>query len=78
MEMYAVTLEDGRDFFILDTLEVDNNKYLFLSNEDEEIAVRKVLIENNTEVMSKLDSKEELEKVMTIYSQKIKEKKDEK
>ena len=61
LKSYKVyTLEDGKDFVLIDTLEYNNKKYLLLSSESnsEYICIRKLIKENNDEYIVKLEEYE--------------------
>jgi len=79
VEVNVITLENGKDYLIVEALEVNNNRYLFLVNEDDEqdSCIRKVITENNEEYLIKLDDKEEYENVMTTFNEKIMRKEEE-
>lgn len=61
LQSYKVyTLEDGKDFILLDTLEYNNEQYLLLSSEKKSdyICIRKLIIDNNIEYIVKLEEYE--------------------
>ena len=70
MEVNVITLENGCEYLIIDTIELNNKKYLFLSNEKDEndMCVRKVIIKEEKEFLVKLDNNEELENVLEEFS----------
>ncbi len=72
MKVNVMTLENGQDYLIVDTLEDGDNKYLFFANEKDELdtCIRKVVLWNNKECVTKLDNKEELERVLMLYRKK--------
>lgn len=72
VEVNVITLENEKDYEIIDTIKINDNKYLILSNEvdDYDICVRKIIMKDNKEHITKLDSKEEFEEVMTTFYQK--------
>ena len=72
MKANIITLENGKNYAVIDTLEDNANKYLFFVNENDgiDVGVRKVVKKDNKEYITKLDSKEELEKVMLLYHEK--------
>ena len=69
-----ITLENNIDYAVVDTLVVDNNKYLFLVNENNEkdIVVRKVIKKADKEFVTKLDTNEEFESLMNEFLNKHK------
>lgn len=79
MEVNVITLENENEYIIIDTIEFNNNKYLFLSNKEDEtdMCVRKVLIKEEKEYLVKLDSENELEEILNKFSQKYKGEKNE-
>ncbi|MBQ8902141.1 MAG: DUF1292 domain-containing protein [Bacilli bacterium] len=78
MEVNVVTLENNKDYIIIDTIEFNDNKYLFLSNKDDEndMCVRKIITKDR-EYLTKLDNKNELEEVLNIFATKYKGEKNE-
>ena len=72
MKANIITLEDGKNYAVIDTLEDNTNRYLFFVNENDgiDVGVRKVVKKDNKEYITKLDSREELEKVMLLYHEK--------
>ena len=72
MEVNAIKLENNEEYLIIDTIEIENNKYLILVNAEKnyDICVRKVVLKNSEEVLIKLASEEEFERVMTVFNQK--------
>lgn len=73
MKINTVTLEDGKDYMIIYALEVNNNNYVVLANneDDKDILVRKVILENGEEYLVTLDNKQEFDDVMVEVSKKI-------
>ncbi len=71
MELDFITLEDDNNYAIIDTIEVNNNRYLFLAdaNEFTKITVRKVIREEGKEYLVKLDDEEEFDSVMSFYNE---------
>jgi len=78
MEVNVVTLENNKDYIIIDTIEFNDNKYLFLSNKDDEndMCVRKIITKDR-EYLTKLDNQNELEEVLNIFATKYKGEKNE-
>ena len=71
-EYDVVTLEDGLEYVVLDEIEIDGNKYLYLSNEDDgqKFKVRKSSMAGNIEMLVGLDSDEEFDKAMLYFTKK--------
>ena len=57
-EIEVVTLEDNLDYFILTEVNIDSNKYMALSREDDPniVVVRKVIIEDGNEYLTKVNT----------------------
>lgn len=75
IEVHVITLENNKNYEIIDTIQINDNKYLILSNEedDNDICVRKVIVEGEREYITKLDTKEEFEEIMcTFYNKYMK------
>ena len=70
----VVTLEDGKDYMVTAELEINNIKYLFLTNEDDvaDFCLRKINTINNNEYLVGLIDKEEVIKVLQVFANKFK------
>ncbi len=70
----VVTLEDGEDYMVTAELEINNIKYLFLTNEDDvaDFCLRKINTINNNEYLVGLNDKEEVIKVLQEFTNKFK------
>lgn len=70
----VVTLEDGKDYMVTAELEINNIKYLFLTNEDDvaDFCLRKINTINNNEYLVGLNDKEEVIKVLQEFTNKFK------
>ena len=68
----VVTLEDGKDYMVTAELEINNIKYLFLTNEDDvaDFCLRKINTINNNEYLVGLNDKEEVIKVLQEFTNK--------
>jgi len=68
----SIVLEDGIEYYVLTEIMVDENKYFYLVNvnDEKDICVRKQEIENGIEYLVTLDSTEELSKVLEKYKEK--------
>ena len=62
-EIEVVTLEDNLDYVILTEVNIDSNKYMVLSREDDPnvVVVRKVIIEDGNEYLTKVNTEIENE-----------------
>lgn len=69
MDINVITLEDGKDYLIIDTVEIGDNKYFVLSSNDDEdnVVIRKIIFNNGEEYIDKLDSDDEYEDVMKCF-----------
>ncbi len=80
IDVNVMTLENGKDYIITDTIINDNNnKYLFLVGklDNNDIVIRKVITKNDGEYLVKLDSEDEFEEIMTLFGDKHKGEKNE-
>ena len=70
----VVTLEDGKDHMVTAELEINNIKYLFLTNEDDvaDFCLRKINTINNNEYLVGSNDKEEVIKVLQEFTNKFK------
>lgn len=70
----VVILEDGKDYMVTAELEINNIKYLFLTNEDDvaDFCLRKINTINNNEYLVGLNDKEEVIKVLQEFTNKFK------
>lgn len=70
----VVTLEDGKNYMVTAELEINNIKYLFLTNEDDvaDFCLRKINTINNNEYLVGLNDKEEVIKVLQEFTNKFK------
>ncbi len=78
MDAYVMTLEDGKDYYIIDTIVINSNKYLIFAKDNNEYAVRKVVMDNGKEAITKLDDNHEYDEVMLEFVAKHKGEFDEK
>lgn len=73
--MDIVTLEDNKDYIILDTLEVEGIKYVYLvestDKEQKKACIRKIV--DNGEYLAGLDSEIEYRKALNAYTEKYKD-----
>lgn len=62
-EIEVVTLEDNLDYVILTEVNIDSNKYMVLSREEDHnvVVVRKVIIEDGNEYLTKVNTEIENE-----------------
>ena len=72
MELNFITLEDNKSYGVFSTMELDNNKYLLLANDDnpKDVTIRKVIVKDDKEFLVKLDNEEEFEKIMEEFTKK--------
>ena len=69
-EIEVVSLEDNLDYVILAEIDMDSNKYMVLSREDDPnvVVVRKIIIEDGNEYLTKVNMEIE-NKVRTKFVQ---------
>jgi len=74
MEVNVIEI-DNESYIIIGTVELNNNKYLVLSNEKEhtEVIVRKVVCHSDREFLELLDSEEEYDIVLKEFYNRKKE-----
>ena len=67
-----ITLENNIDYAVVDTLMINDNKYLFLAKENDktDVTIRKVIVKDNKEYITKLDSDDEFANVMDGFIKK--------
>lgn len=77
LEVNVIKLENGLDYIIIDAIQNENNKYLFLvnKNNEDDLCIRKIYIKDNEEFLVKLDNDEEFEEALELYN--LKNNKDE-
>lgn len=68
-----VTLENGIDYDVILTIEDGNKNYIVLSNvsDHNDIAIRRILENDDKEYLEKLDSEEEFEKIINLFYERI-------
>ncbi len=72
MDSTIITLENNKNYVLLSTIDIDNNKYFYMAEElnPEDLCIRKVVIDkDNDEALVKLDNKEELNKVLSVFNE---------
>ena len=76
IDVNVMTLENGKDYIITDTVASNSNKYLFLMGklDKNDILIRKIITK---EYVVKLDSEDEFAEVMTLFADKHKGEKNE-
>ena len=76
MDINYITLEDGFDYIIIENIKENNNEYLYLVNEndDKKFLIRKIIIENDKELISPLDNDSEFEYALNLFNNKNKNK----
>lgn len=68
-EVEVITLEDGNTYMVVDEINVNGVRYVYLSNEEDvaSFAVRKINIINNEEYLVSLNDKEEFNKALQYF-----------
>lgn len=71
-EIKTVELEDGSTYIITDEIEVDEKKYLYLTNilDAEDFCIRKYIVESGEEYLSGLDNKQEFDLALKYFLEK--------
>ncbi len=77
IDVNAVTLENGQDYLIMETIIFNNVEYLYLVNESDikDVCIRKKINENEETYLTGLDNEDELEKVLKEFAKCFKNKK---
>lgn len=72
MKANVITLEDNKEYVIIDTVVIENNNYLVLASNDDndEIVIRKVVIKDNKEVLVRLEDEIEFDNVLQEFYKK--------
>lgn len=72
MNIKCVKLEDGIEYMILDEIDSDVNTYVYLTNidDEEDFCIRKVDNKRNSELLVGLDSNEEFDKALLLFTKK--------
>ena len=71
MEITKDTIEiDNNTYIIIEKMDIDNNTYYFLSNENDKSDFFVQKLNSDKDKLIPLDSKEELDNVLSIYSKK--------
>ena len=73
-DLDILTLQNNKDYIVIDTLINEEKKYLFLLNkeDDNDMVVRKVIKKDDGEYVTKLDSEDEFEEIMYLFKEKHK------
>jgi len=70
----TITLESGKSYYVINTLELDNNKYVYLCSvdnpDDPDLLILKDKLKENKHCLVNLDSEEEFTKVITEIGKK--------
>lgn len=71
----VITLEDGIEYAIIDEIEHDNKKYVYLTNVNnyEDFCIRKVILENTQQFLVGLDDDKEFDLALTLFAKNHKE-----
>ena len=71
-ECNVIKLDDNIEYTEIAKIEYNNNTYIFLSDLEnpENFCIRKLIKENNEEYIIGLDSKEEFDNVLNLFTQK--------
>jgi hypothetical protein len=72
-ELNYVTLEDGLDYAVIDEMDYNLQKYVYLANieSDEGFLIRKIKNENNKEYLIGLEDKSEFDNVLKAFQEKL-------
>ena len=72
MDINIITLEDGEEYLIIDTIVNKNDKYLLLAQEKQryDFSIRKIIKKEDKEYLIKLDNELEFEEIITLFNNK--------
>lgn len=72
MKEYNVASLNGKDYIEVDTINLNDNTYVFLVNEKDEkdFTIKKITYENDKSFYEPLDTKEEFELVLLTFTKK--------
>ena len=71
-EYEVVTLEDGKEYCIIDEIEKKGKKYVYLAleNDPQSFRIRKSMIKDNEDFLAGLETDEEFDEAMNIFTEK--------
>lgn len=74
IDVEIITLEDGNNYMVTEELEINNIKYVYLTNEKNisDFCIRKINYINNDEYLVALDSREEFMMALNEFVNKFK------
>ena len=69
-EVEVITLEDNKDYNVMDKIEQNGFTYLLLANvdDDTDICVRKEVIKDGNSYIAMLSNEEELDSVLKLFA----------
>lgn len=72
IDVNTMILENGIEYTEVDTLVYNNNRYVLLSNISnvKDSCIRKIIIENNEEYISRLDDDNEFDIILNLFMKK--------
>lgn len=71
-EIRVIKLEDNIEYGIIDEIEINNQKYIYLTNIDDstDFCIRKMIIENGKELLIGLNNEKEFDLALRYFSEK--------
>ena len=68
----VVTLEDGIEYGVIDEITLEDNKYVFLANinNESDVCFRKIIIRENQEYIVGLENEKEFELALAAFAKK--------
>ena len=74
LDIKTAVLENDKEYFIIDSVVVDNITYKLFSNVDDEmdIKIRKIINENDELYITGIEDDEEFNKVIIAFEEKLK------
>ena len=66
----VVTLEDGIEYAVIDEINYDNKKFIYLTNvnDHEDFCIRKIITENNEQFIIGLDDEQEFDLALMLFA----------
>ena len=74
LDVKTAVLENDKEYYVIDSVVVDNITYKLFSNVDDEmdIKIRKIINENDELYITGIESDEEFNKVIIAFEEKLK------
>jgi hypothetical protein len=68
----AITLDNNKEYYVVEIVEQDNKRYLYLVNEeDTDVIVAEELIEGDEIIIETLDDEEKIKEIVKIVTERL-------